>query len=102
MKVKVLVTESSAILFNPMDLQGSSIRGILQARILEWVAILFSRGSCQHRDQRFPSWQVDILPLNHQESPFTLQSNIKASDQLKYKTKSIVFSYPQTQQNNFF
>ena len=101
MKVKVLVTESSAILFNPMDLQGSSILGILQARILEWVAIFFSRGSCQLRDQRFPSWQVDE-PLNHQESPFTLQFNIKASDQLKYKMKSIVFSYPQTQQNNFF
>ena len=35
------------ILFDPMDcsLPGSSIQGILQARILEWVAISFSRGS---------------------------------------------------------
>ena len=29
---------------------GSSVHGILQARILEWVAFLFSRGSCQPRD----------------------------------------------------
>jgi len=30
---------------------GSSVHGILQARILEWVAILFSRESSQPRDQ---------------------------------------------------
>ena len=30
---------------------GSSVHGILQARILEWVAISFSRGSSWHRDQ---------------------------------------------------
>ena len=29
---------------------GSSVHGVLQARILEWVAILFSRGSSQHTD----------------------------------------------------
>ena len=33
------------------SLPGSSIHGILQARILEWVAIWFSRGSSQPRDQ---------------------------------------------------
>ena len=40
-------------LFDTMDcsLPGSSIHGILQARILEWVPILFSRGSSQPRDQ---------------------------------------------------
>ena len=39
--------------FNPVDysLPGTSIRGILQARILEWVAISFSRGSSQPRDR---------------------------------------------------
>ena len=31
--------------------RGSSVRGILQARILEWVAISSSRGSSWHRDQ---------------------------------------------------
>ena len=40
-------------LCNPMDcsLPGSSIHGILQARILEWAAISFSRASSQPRDQ---------------------------------------------------
>ena len=40
-------------LCDPMDcsLPGSSVHGILQARILEWVAISFSRGSSQPRDQ---------------------------------------------------
>ena len=33
-----------------LPLPGSSVRGILQARMLEWVAICFSRGSSQPRD----------------------------------------------------
>ena len=39
--------------FDPLDCSppGSSVRGILQARILEWVAMSFSRGSSQLRDQ---------------------------------------------------
>ena len=47
------VTQSCPTLCNPMDrgLPGSSVHGILQARILEWVAISFSRGSSQLRDQ---------------------------------------------------
>ena len=38
---------------DPMDcsLQGSSVHGILQARVLEWVAISFSRGSSWPRDR---------------------------------------------------
>ena len=41
------------MLCDPMDhsLPGSSVHGISQARILEWVAISFSRGSSQSRDQ---------------------------------------------------
>ena len=35
---------------------SSSVHGILQARILEWVAISFSRGSSQSRDQTQVSW----------------------------------------------
>ena len=40
---------SCLTLCNPMDysLPGSSVRGIFQARILEWVAISYSRGSSQ-------------------------------------------------------
>ena len=37
------------------NLPGSSVHGILQARILEWVAIAFSKGSSQHRDQTWVS-----------------------------------------------
>ena len=48
-----LVTKSCLTLCNPMDyiLPGSSVHGILQARTLEWVAISFSRGSSQPRNQ---------------------------------------------------
>ena len=46
------VTQSSPSLCDPMDcsLTGSSVHGILQARILEWVAIPSSRGSSRSRD----------------------------------------------------
>ena len=45
--VKVLVVQSCLTLCDPMDynLPGSSVHGVFQARILEWVVILFSRGS---------------------------------------------------------
>ena len=38
--------------YDPMGciLSGSSVHGILQARILEWVVMPFSRGSSQPRD----------------------------------------------------
>ena len=47
------VAQSCPILCDPMDctLPGSSVRGIIQARILEWVVVPFSRGSSQPRDQ---------------------------------------------------
>ena len=44
----VKVTQSCATLCNPVDY---TVHGILQARILEWVAFPFSRGSSQSRDQ---------------------------------------------------
>ena len=45
MKVKVLIAQSCPALCDPKDwsLPDSSIHGILQARVLEWVAIPFSR-----------------------------------------------------------
>ena len=51
-EVKVLVTQLGLTLCDPVDCSppGSSVHGILQARILEWVAISFSRGSSRHRD----------------------------------------------------
>ena len=53
---------------DPVDcgLPGSSVHGTLQARILEWVAISFSRGSSTHSDLgielRSPALQADDLP----------------------------------------
>ena len=51
--ISLLVSQSYLILCNPMDssLPGSSVHGILQARILEWVAIPFCKGSSQSRDK---------------------------------------------------
>ena len=45
--MKVLVAQSCLTLCDPMDCSppGSSVPGILQARILEWVAFPFSKGS---------------------------------------------------------
>ena len=53
----VKVTQLCLTLCNPMDcsLPGSSVHGILQARILEWVAISFSRRSSQLRDRKHVS-----------------------------------------------
>ena len=57
LKVKLLVTQSGLILCDPLDcsLPVSSVHGILQARILEWVAIPFSKESSQSRDQTWVS-----------------------------------------------
>ena len=51
-KVKVLVAQSCLTFCDSMDCSppGSFVHGILQARILEWVAMSFSRGSSQPRD----------------------------------------------------
>ena len=48
----------------PMNcsLPVSSVLGVLQARILEWVAISFSRGSSQPSYQAHVSWQASSLP----------------------------------------
>ena len=60
-EVKVLVAQLCLTLCDPMDCSppGSSAHGILQARVLEWVAILFSRGPSQPWS---PALQVDSLP----------------------------------------
>ena len=48
-----LVAKLCLTFCDPVDwrLPGSSVHGIFQARILEWVAISSSRGSCQPRNQ---------------------------------------------------
>ena len=61
---KVKVTQSCLTLCDPMDcsVPGSSVRGILQAGGLAWVATAVSRGSSRPRDQTRVALQADSLP----------------------------------------
>ena len=66
-KVKMKVAQSCLTLCDPMD---DTVHGILQARILEWVAVSFSRGSSQPGiEPRSPSLPVDSLPAEPQGKP---------------------------------
>ena len=73
MKAKVLVAQSCPTLCDPMDcsLPDSSVCGILQTRILEWIAIPFCRVSSQPMDRSMGllhcSWI--LYCLSHQGSP---------------------------------
>ena len=65
-----LVSDSDLMNWAP---PGSSVHGIFWARLLEWLAVFFSRGSFQPRDQpcvsMSPVLQAAALPLSHQGSP---------------------------------
>ena len=75
------VAQSCPILCNPVDcsLPGSSVHGILQARILEWVAISFSRGSSRPRDQT----RVSRTGGRHVNLWATRKANIYTIDAIK-------------------
>ena len=64
-----LGTKSVWLFCNPMDYSrpDSSVHGISQARILEWVPISFSRASSQPRDLLL--WRGGSLPLSQEGSP---------------------------------
>ena len=66
--VKVKVAQSCPILCDAVDY---TVLGILQARILEWVAVPFSRGSSQPRDRNpgLPHCRQILYQLSHQRSP---------------------------------
>ena len=53
---KVLVAQSCLTICDPCSQPGSSVHEIFQARILEWVAIFFSRGASWPRDQTHVSY----------------------------------------------
>ena len=65
--MKVLVAPLCLTLWDPIDYSpsGSSDPGILQARILEWVAIPFSRGSSWSRDQTRVSYITRAIQEDH-------------------------------------
>ena len=59
----MIVTRSGPTLCNPMDGSPPGYHEILQARILEWVGIPFSRGSPLPRDlTQVPAMKADSLP----------------------------------------
>ena len=66
-------------------MQGSSVRGILQARILEWVAISFYRRSSelQGLNPGFPHCRQIVYYLGHQVSPKVLEIFIKSPNLLE-------------------
>ena len=71
LKVKMLVAQCCLTFCNPMDCNppDSSVHGILQARIQEWVAILFSRGwifPTQGLNSHLPYCRWILYHLNHQ------------------------------------
>ena len=82
-KVKVLVTQSHPILCNPMACSppGSSVHGISQAKILEWVAISFFRGI-------FPTQGSNPGPLCYRQILYRLspeRAQCQTSQTLKYQ-----------------
>ena len=65
------------------SLPGSSVHGILQARILEWVAISFSRGSSQTSNQTQVSClQADSLLTELQGKPKVTVRRVKVFKKL--------------------
>ena len=64
------VSKSCLTLCNPKNPPGSSVHRISQAKVLEWVAISYSRGSSRHSiEHESPVLRVDSLLLSHQGSP---------------------------------
>ena len=79
--VHAKLLQSSPTLYNPVDhsLPGSSVQGILQARILEWVVISYARGSPRSRGRTHTPFIVCIgrqvlLPLAPPVKPIYIHS----------------------------
>ena len=94
-----LVSQLCPTLCDPMDCRplGSSIHGISQARILEWVAISFSRGASWPRDGSWVSWaspalQADSFTTESLGKPFYygLGAILGIEDTVVNKTKSLL------------
>ena len=82
--VVVVVAKLCLALFDPMGCSppGSPVHGILQARILEWIAISFSRGSSQPGiKHESPSLQADFLAS---ELPGKLKTYVHTKTQLPH------------------
>ena len=78
-------TQSCLTLWDPMDcsLLGSSVHGIFQARVLEWVAISVSRGSSRPKDRTQVSRIAGTLPSEPRGKPFPEMEITKISWKLQ-------------------
>ena len=82
------VTQSCLTVCNPMNCSppDSSVHGILQARIMEWVAISFCKGFSTQRLKLHPlHWQEDSLTLSHQRSPTDEKEEEKIYNHIEWK-----------------
>ena len=85
--VKVKVAQPCLTFCDPME---NAMHGILQARILEWAAFPFSRGSSQPRDRtRSPALQVDSLPAEPQGKPKNTGVDSLSLLQLVFSTQEL-------------
>ena len=78
------VAHSCLTLCDPMDcsLSGSFLHGILQVRVMEWVAISFSRGSSDPGiEPRSPALQADSLPIGVGEGGVRTRKQIEQGGQ---------------------
>ena len=76
---------------SPLD---SSIHGIFQARILEWVAVSFSRGSSWPRDWTHISClEVDSLLLRHPGRPYLISRDITLLRKVRLVKAMVSSSY---------
>ena len=90
-----LVAQSCPTPCDPMDysLPGSSVYGILQARILEWVAISFSRGSSQPRNRTQVSCIAGRILTNWamREGPVRKSNRCPEGEVTQLNTKSRIW-----------
>ena len=85
------------------NLPGSSVHGILQARILEWIAISFSRGSkCPTIDRIDKQNVVYKDTYNGIQVPLTLEKEILTHALIKMNLEDIMLSEINESQKNKF
>ena len=84
--MKVKVTQSCPALCDPMDY---TVHGILQARIMEWVALPFSRDLPNPGIKpRSPTLQADSLPAEPQVDSLSLDHQASPVGTFKYEISS--------------
>ena len=84
MKVKSEVTQSCPTPSDPMDcrLPGSSVLGICQARVLEWVAIAFSNSTWVSPFSDTLTWSLVIITVRCQFTSSNSPSNISKAREM--------------------